>query len=84
MTKLDRMALHEAPRVSETGRPTIEVTLKSKGIARGTASNLRTVRVPMSNPMPNVITYKGKIFVRVKRDQYDEATIWPIVKDLDF
>jgi hypothetical protein len=84
MTKLDRMALHDAPRVLEEGRPTIEVTLKSKGISRGVASNLRTVQVPMTNPMPNVITYKGKIFVLVKRGQYDEATVWPIVKDLDF
>lgn len=83
MTKLGRMALYEAPRVSQEGRLYVDVRLRAKGVRRAPGAMFWTIKVPRMNPMPEVITYEGHIFVRKLDDLYTEANIWPALKELD-
>lgn len=80
---LDRMALYEAPRISHAGRPMVEVELKAKGYRRDIKSAKLMVRIPLTNPLPEIISYEGRIFVHRTDGKYIEASIWPVIRELD-
>ena len=42
-----------------------------------------TVRLPQVMPLPDVITYQGRIFVPRTDGTYTEATVWPVIEELD-
>lgn len=86
--KPDRMAAYEAPRISEPTRPVVSVTLTWRGNRRGGeaadgAANRSRVQLPQMRPMPEVLTYRGRIFLRRSEDKYTEAITWPVLDELD-
>jgi len=76
----DRMAAYEAPRPPATGRPMREISL----VYHGHKGRYRkTALIPAAMPLPDVITYRGRIMSRNRDGTYVEATVWPIVEGLD-
>ena len=80
MTALpDRMAAYEAPRIAPPERAMRTVVLNYHG-RKG--RHLKTVLIPAAMPLPDVITFRGRIMVH-RDGTYVEATVWPIVEALD-
>lgn len=76
------MTAYEAPRTDGPGRGMRAVELKFHGAAQGRM--YRTiVRIPKDMSAPDLIKYKGHTFVRRDNDHYSEASMWPVVDELD-
>jgi hypothetical protein len=80
--KVDRMTAFEAPRVSPPSRPMREVTLRLRGHNKDGRSR-EVVHIPKAMPPPDLITYRGRTFVRRNDSLYAEGSVWPIINDLD-
>jgi hypothetical protein len=77
----DRMAAFEAPRLPERGRVMRDVELRFRG--RRPEGSRSTVQIPKEISLPDVIRYRGHTFVRRASGNYEEATMWPILDELD-
>ena len=76
----DRMAVYEAPRPAVPKRPMLDVELVFRG---GRSVKSAHVSVPKMATAPDVIIYRGRIFVHRTDRIYMEAKCWPAVKELD-
>jgi hypothetical protein len=79
--KTDRMSAYEAPRAIEPERQMRDITLRLYG--RRVGGSKHVVQIPKSIALPDLIRWRGHTFIRKADDTYAEATMWPIVEDLD-
>ena len=77
----DRMAVYEAPRTAIPQRAMRVIHLRCSGKTPG--GSWQNVQIPKGMPLPDVIKWRGRIFVQRVDDLYGEATMWPIVEELD-
>jgi hypothetical protein len=77
------MDAYEAPRpVLPTGRDTREVELSFHGHHSG-GSCKAMVTIPKDMKPPDLIRYRGHTFIRRTDERYTEASMWPILEELD-
>lgn len=79
--KPDRMTAYEAPRARGVSRPMLDIELRYRGWNRD--GTRQTVQIPKNMPPPDLISYKGHTFVRRDVSHYVEASMWPILDELD-
>lgn len=79
--KRDRISAFEAPHETADARKTRDVALVMHG--QKSRSTSVTVRVPADMKMPDLITWHGHTFARRTDERYSEASMWPIVEELD-
>jgi hypothetical protein len=77
---LDRMAAFEAPRPAERKRPMRNVTLRFLSRTEGGS---KVVQIPSDMKLPDVIRYHDKFLVRRDDSHYSEASMWPVLEELD-
>jgi len=83
MKVLDRMAAFEAPRVETPLRPMRAIELRFRGGGHKNLSAIETVQIPKAMTLPDVIRYRNRTFVHRSEKRYEEASIWPILDELD-
>ena len=71
------MAAFEAPRKPQPRRRTRTIRLIRSG------QIATTVHIPDDGIAYDLILYQSKVYIRRKPDLYGEATMWPIVSELD-
>lgn len=74
------MAAYETPRPPAKQREMRAIMLKFNGRS---PDRYHAVKIPADMPLPDLITYRGHMFAMRGAGVYAEATIWPIVDDLD-
>ena len=77
----DRMTLYEAPRPVTREREMRTVSLRCSGKTPG--GSCQIVQIPANMPLPDLIRYRGHTYMRRCDDLYSEASMWPVVDELD-
>jgi hypothetical protein len=80
--KVDRISAFEAPAERTPERKMRDVELRFQGGCKSREIKT-TVKLPTGMRMPDLITYRGHTFIHRTDESYSEASMWPIVEELD-